>query len=196
MISLLSGTIVQNENGELVILTPGGVGYKIFGSPNLLINSTIGKETTIQTYLVVREDTLDLFGFSDVKEKELFKLFLSVSGVGPKTALHLLALGSISEIKSAIAQEDATYLTKVSGIGKKTAERIILELKSKLKNENIVLNTAASSEIHHNPLLSDVIDGLIALGYSPSEARDAVRKLNTDHKSSEQILKEALQNIK
>jgi len=195
MISLLSGTIVQNENGELVILTPGGVGYKIFGSPNLLLNSTIGKEVTIQTYLVVREDTLDLFGFSDVKEKELFKLFLSVSGVGPKTALHLLALGSISEIKNAIAQEDATYLTKVSGIGKKTAERIVLELKSKLKNENIILNTT-SSEVHHNPLLGDAIDGLIALGYSPSEARDAVRKLNTDNKSSEQILKEALQNIK
>jgi Holliday junction DNA helicase RuvA len=193
MISLLEGMIQSAGNGEAIVMTPGGVGYKIFASPRLLDRCTVGSRVVVDTYLIVREDTLDLFGFADTKEKELFKNFLSVSGVGPKTALHLLALGSVSEITTAIGRSDIEYLTKVSGIGKKTAERIVVELKTKLGEASI--GNQESPELMGGTL-ADVVDGLIALGYSATEARDVAKTLTPTGKTSEQLLKEALQGIK
>ncbi|MDP1709823.1 MAG: Holliday junction branch migration protein RuvA, partial [Candidatus Komeilibacteria bacterium] len=148
----------------------------------------VGSEVEIETYLAVREDALDLYGFASAEERGLFKHFLSVSGIGPKTALHLLSLGSAVEIKNAIGRGDLDYLTRVSGIGKKIAERIVMELKSKL----------ASSEIGlpGDGVLGDVVGGLMSLGYTAAEAREVVKNLDATGKSSEQLLKEALQRIK
>jgi Holliday junction DNA helicase RuvA len=195
MISLLEGKIINNYNGELTIMTSGGVGYKAFASPRTQERCAVGNNVILNVYLIVREDALDLFAFADSEEQALFKYFLSVSGVGPKTALHLLDLGTVNEISSAIAREDVEYLTKVSGIGKKTAERIVVELKAKMKDQGARSSEQAGEKIYSSAL-NDVIDGLIALGYSANEAREVVKSLKSEGKTSEQLLKEALQHIK
>lgn len=195
MISILSGKILDNKNGELVLLTSGGVGYRINASVSALETFPVGHEVAIETYLVVREDALELFGFADKEEKSLFQHLLQVSGIGPKTALHVLSLGSVAEISSAIARGDVVYLTKVSGIGKKTAERIVVELSSKLK-EHTLSTVEARNLTSSSGVLQDVADGLEALGYSGLEAREVIKKLDVNGKTSEQLLKEALQMMR
>lgn len=188
MISVIAGKILSKNGNKLTIQTPGGVGYEIMININSGKNWPVGAEASALTYLAVRESALELYGFASAEEKNLFEKFLLVSGVGPKTALHLLSLGTVPEITSAIAREDLAYLTNVSGIGKKTAERILVELKNKMNDSQ------GGAEI--GGVLGDVMAGLTALGYSLAEARDAVKDLAVAGKSSEQILKEALQRIK
>jgi Holliday junction DNA helicase RuvA len=192
MISIIQGKVIAKNNNELVIMTPGGVGYRVMASPNALSGALTGSELTINTYLSVKEDALDLFGFASLAEKELFKNFLTVSGVGPKTALHLLELGSAEEITLAIGRSDVEYLTKVSGIGKKTAERIVVELKEKVAKGM----SEAGVKIAQGDTMGDVIDALVTLGYSAIQARDVVKKIDATGKNSEQLLREALQKIK
>lgn len=189
MISIIQGKVVANNGGKLAVLTVGGVGYEIMVSATSAKNWIVGSEAQILTYLAVREGSLDLYGFVSAEEKELFEKFLLVSGVGPKTALHLLSLGSVSEITSAISREDLAYLTNVSGIGKKTAERILVELKNKF-------GVGQSIRGEFDGALGDVIEGLVSLGYSLVEAREAVKSLDIKDKTSEQLLKEALQRVK
>lgn len=190
MISLLQGKIVGNKNGQVVISTAGGVGYSVFGSLSGLKKWKIGNDEAVLTYLVVRETAMELYGFVDEEERELFLRLIQVSGVGPKTALHILSLGTTSEIGSAIARGDLNYLTKVSGIGKKTAERIIVELKDK------VLVSLSDNKEEGSGVLGDVVEGLVSLGYAVNEAREVVKKIDVKGKTTEQILKEALQGIK
>ncbi len=189
MISIISGKILNKNRNKLTVLTPGGVGYEIMININSGKNWPVGAEVQILTYLAVRESALDLYGFVSAEEKNLFEKFLLVSGIGPKTALHLLSLGSVPEIASAIGRGDLAYLTNVSGIGKKTAERILVELKNKVGAGQTGLEEFEGA-------LGDVIEGLAALGYSLVEAREAVKNLDATGKTSEQILKEALQRIK
>ncbi len=187
MISVVAGKVISNFGGKLVVLTAGGVGYEVVVSATSGKNWVVGTEAKILTYLAVRESSLDLYGF--VSEKELFEKFLLVSGIGPKTAIHLLSLGSVQEISSAIGRGDLAYLTNVSGIGKKTAERILVELKNKI-------GAGATGLEEMEGALGDVVEGLAALGYSFIEAREAVKHLDVKGKTSEQLLKEALQRIK
>lgn len=189
MISLIQGKVVANNGGKLTVLTAGGVGYELMASVTSAKNWTVGAEVQILTYLAVRESALDLYGFANENEKQLFEKFLLVSGIGPKTALHLLSLGSVQEISSAIGRGDLAYLTNVSGIGKKTAERILVELKNKI-------GVGATGLEEMEGALGDVVEGLGALGYSLLEAREAVKNLDVRGKTSEQLLKEALQRIK
>ena len=189
MISVIVGKVLTKDGNKLTVLTAGGVGYEIMVSATSGKNWTVGEEIKILTYLAVRESSLDLYGFVSAEEKELFEKFLLVSGIGPKTALHLLSLGSVPEITSAIGREDLPYLTNVSGIGKKTAERILVELKNKV-------GASRSIRGEFEGALGDVIEGLAALGYSLLEAREAVKNLDAQGKTSEQLLKEALQRIK
>ena len=172
-----------------MVLTSGGVGYELTASAPSAKMWPIGTEAQILTYLAVRENALDLYGFASAEEKGLFEKFLLVSGIGPKTALHLLSLGSVQEISSAIGREDLAYLTNVSGIGKKTAERILVELKNKVNLNQI-------DNVEMGGAMGDVIEGLVALGYSVPEAREAVKNLDIKNKTSEQLLKEALQRVK
>lgn len=190
MISLLRGKIIGNNNGQISILTPGGVGYSAYCSLAGLKEWKIGAEIEILTYLVVRENLMELYGFLNESERDLFLRLIQVGGIGPKTALHILSLGSVDEIGGAIARGDVVYLTKVSGIGKKTAERIVVELKDK------ILVTVGVGESALEGALSDVVEGLIALGYQANEAREVVKRIDSVGKSTEQLLKEALQNIK
>lgn len=189
MISLVQGKVISGSSGKLTVLTAGGVGYEIMVSSASIKNWTVGAEVQILTYLAVREGALDLYGFVNESEKALFEKFLLVSGIGPKTAIHLLSLGSVTEISSAIGRGDLAYLTNVSGIGKKTAERILVELKNKV-------GAGATGLEEFEGALGDVIEGLAALGYSMIEARDAVKNLDVKGKTSQQLLKEALQRIK
>lgn len=190
MISFLQGKITGNQNGIVEIMTPGGVGYSVFASLSGIKKWQIGAEVGILTYLSVRENALDLFGFVDPKERELFSRLLSVSGIGPKTALHILSLGSIDEITIAIDRGDIEYLTKVSGIGKKTAERIVVELKNKLG-----VGILACGGVNENSEVAAVIDGLVALGYSLNEAREAVGGIDATNQTAEQIIKLALKKL-
>ncbi len=195
MISLIRGQVLANFNGELTILTAGGVGYKIWASPQAIEKSHLNSEVTLATHLVVREDVLELFGFGSEEEGALFRHFISVSGVGPKTALNLLSLGEADDITNAIMNGDEDFLTKVSGIGKKTAARLILELKSKLSlsprqpGPNMVESKPEKS------LTRDVFDALTTLGYSENSIRSALKQIKTDGKTSEQVLRETLKII-
>jgi Holliday junction DNA helicase RuvA len=189
MISVVTGTVLGKQGNSITILTSGGVGYEVLVNSNSAHIWQVGQVVSILTYLAVRENALDLYGFANVQEKQLFEKFLLVSGIGPKTALHLLSVGTVQEISTAISRGDLTYLTKVSGIGKKTAERILVELKSKMAPDATGLG-------EFEGVLADVIEGLGALGYSIAEARNAVKDLDALGKSSEQLLREALQRIK
>jgi Holliday junction DNA helicase RuvA len=191
MISKIQGKIVSKTDKEMVLMTVGGVGYRVMGSPAALSLATVGSDLLIDTYLSVKEDALNLFGFASLAEKELFKNFLTVSGIGPKTALHLLGLGSVEEITLAIGRSDLDYLTKVSGIGKKTAERVVVELKNK-----VAKGMSDAGVKIENDAQSDVLDALVTLGYSVLEARDVVKTLEPKGKNTEQLLREALKRIK
>lgn len=191
MISQLLGKIIANNGSEVVLMTAGGVGYRVNVSPKASENCGMGKEVVLETYLVVREDALELFGFANNSERELFKNCLSVSGIGPKSALNILKLGSVEEITLAIARGDIGYLTKVSGIGKKTAERLVVELRGKaakgLSEEDLVKPAG---------VLGDVVEALMTLGYSAEAARDVAKSLKAEGKTSEQLLREALKMVK
>lgn len=190
MISLIKGKIIGNNGEQIIVLTAGGVGYEILVNTNGAEFFKVDMETEILTYLAVRENAMELYGFKNKEEKNLFEKFLLVSGVGPKTALRILSLGSVGEISSAIARSDVAYLTKVSGMGKKTAERLVVELKNKVgPSTSANLGQGFSNEI------GDVIEGLMALGYSGIQARDTVQKLQANGKTSEQLMKEALKML-
>lgn len=191
MISLINGKIISNNGSEVVSMTAGGLGYRVLVSPNASKICVVGNEVLLEVYFVVREDAQNLFGFASLAEKNLFKNFISVNGVGPKTALHLLSLGSVEEITMAIGRGDIDYLTKVSGIGKKTAERLVVDLKAKVQSSQFLV---PGSKI--NDALGDVVDALITLGYSVLEAREAVKNIVPKGKTSEQMLREALRVIK
>ncbi len=186
MISYLQGQIIGKKNQKITILTSGGVGYDINVTPVVFVDLELNQNIKIPVYMAVRENSMDLFGFQSLAEKELFLKFLDVNGVGPKSALHLISLGSVEEISSAIARGDINYLTKVSGIGKKTAERIVVELKSKMSKlgiDNLELD---------NGQLGEVMDALVSLGYSKDEAREAVKNLDSEGKNSEELIRQAL----
>ena len=194
MISLLVGKIVNVGVLDITVLTPGGVGYKVFVKPNSIGDYKIGKQVEITTYLSVSETAMNLFGFGNEQERELFLHLINVSGIGPKSGLHLLSLGTVEEISNAISNGDVEYLTKVSGVGKKTAERVVVELKNKVG----ALNSKVDKHGLNNNLsgsLGDVVEGLIAMGYSPLQAREVAKSLDSKNKSSEELLRKALQII-
>lgn len=185
MISYLQGKIIGKKNQKITILTSGGVGYDISVTPVVFVDLEMNQDIKMPVYMAVRENAMDLFGFQSLDEKELFLKFLDVNGVGPKSALHLISLGSVEEISSAIARGDVGYLTKVSGIGKRTAERIVVELKSKMGERVMIDNKIESGQ------LGEVIDALVSLGYTKEDAREVVKNLNSEGKSSEELLKQA-----
>lgn len=190
MISYLSGNIlVKGKN--FIIINVGQVGYQVFISPLFFSELNAGQELEVYTYQHIREDALDLYGFRSLEELEMFELLLSISGIGPKSALGAMSIASVSDLKKTIAHGDPSLLTKVSGIGKKTAERVVLELKEKVgamdfdKEMTGRGNTASGEEI----------DALIALGYNMLEAREALRKVDPGVKDSSERIKSALKMI-
>ena len=190
MIAYLKGKIIAKTNTYL-ILEAGSVGYQVFAGENFLASLERGHEAEIYTHHRVREDASDLYGFANLEELELFELLLSVSGVGPKSALAVLSLASPHDIKEAIIRGDAGLLTKVSGIGKKTAERLVLELKNK------VARTSLGTELVGGGLSGsgDELDALMSLGYAINEAREALNAVEPMITSSAGRVKAALKYL-
>lgn len=185
MIAHIRGKIIE-KNAKFLVLEANNVGYLVFASTSTLSNSpNIGSELSLWTYLAVRENALDLYGFETIDEKNFFELLIGISGIGPKNALSILSIAPMETLKKAIATGDMSYMTKVSGIGKKTAEKIIVELRDKLaslghKDEDGALSGEA-----------DVMMALMSLGYSQNESRNAIKEIDQSLSTNDKI-KQAL----
>lgn len=188
MISYIEGKIIFRGE-KFIIIKTGGIGFKVFVLPDLNLEND---EIKLFTYLNVKEDALTLYGFQDYKELELFELLISISGIGPKAGLGILSLTDTETIKVAIVQSDASVLTRVSGIGKKTAERVILELKNKISISDIGDLKSKSKEINDQ---SDAVDALISLGYNANEAKRALSKVSPEIKDIGKRVRMALREI-
>lgn len=189
MIGKLTGTIAF-KGDRFIILEAGPVGYKVHVTLERL--RTLPREgeggVSLWIHTVVREDALDLYGFGERSELDLFEKLIGISGVGPKSALSILSMAPVETLRRAISSGDTTYLTKVSGIGRKIAEKIVIELKETLgfREENGVAGLAG--EI-------DAIEALEALGYSQREARDALSGVPKEIMDASARIKEALKRL-
>ncbi len=171
MIGLIKGKVAEKDDRRLILETSNGIGYEVGVLPSLLQRTKNGDHLRLHTHLAVREDALELYGFADKKELEFFKLLISISGIGPKGAVAILALAPPETLEKAVRSGDTNYLTRVSGIGKKRAEKIVLELKDKLGS----LETGAAD--HNLQGEADALEALQSLGYSLAEAREALKKV-------------------
>jgi len=189
MISYLEGKILD-KNEKFFVVDVSGVGYKIFSHSGILEKiPENGQNVKIWTHLYVREDAMDLYGFLNKEELEFFEILISISGIGPRSALGILEVAPVSSLKQAIVSEDETFFTKVSGIGRKTAQRLILELKSKLA-KTVVLEKGGSFKE-----MGDAFEALVALGYRQSDVRRVLNELPKDMKSAEAKVKEVLKRL-
>jgi len=190
MISQITGKIINISDKSLTI-DVNGVGYEVNINALVLEKAKVGDEVTFYTHLYVREDIMELFGFKEANELSFFKKLISVSGVGPKSALTIMSLASVSELQQGIRQGDVSLLTKVSGIGEKTAERLIVELKNKIDLGDLSDDESGSLGVNDG----QVIDGLVALGYTIKEAREAAKLVDKDINSVKDRVKAALKAI-
>ncbi|MEK7175571.1 MAG: Holliday junction branch migration protein RuvA [Patescibacteria group bacterium] len=180
MIGSIKGKIILKKE-KFIIIETGGLGYKIYVLPET-ISKVKKEEIFLWIHTHAREDALDLYGFLQYEELEFFEMIINVSGIGPKSGLNILGTVAIENLKKSIASSDLAYLTKISGIGKKTAEKIIIELRDKIGKEEL------------GPLLKNELDALEALkslGYSQNEAREALKNVSPDSNTNTKI-KEAL----
>ncbi|MBO1754363.1 Holliday junction branch migration protein RuvA [Allobranchiibius sp. CTAmp26] len=178
MIASLRGTVLATGLGTLVVEV-GGVGLSVLATPSTAASVRVGETATLATTLVVREDSLTLFGFATTSERDLFELVQTVSGVGPRLALAMLAIHAPEVLRAAIAGGDLATLVKVPGIGKKGAERIVLELKDKVGPisavgaEDAATQASGIVEGEHG----QVVEALVGLGWSGKQAQDAVERV-------------------
>jgi Holliday junction DNA helicase RuvA len=188
MIGELRGKLVRRGAG-FIILNVGGVGYKIYVTAGAYQELEEGADVEFHTHLAVREDSLTLFGFTKADELRLFEMLISVSGIGPKSALAILSLTDAVTLSSAIANGESAYLTKVSGIGRKNAEKIILELKDK------ITGTVGEAREAFATADSEALEALEALGYSVRQAREALSAVPSGIADTGGRLKEALKQL-
>lgn len=182
MITQLRGSVVSKDP-EYLILDVHGVGYKVFVTPETLAHTPENKEVVLWTHLSVRETAHDLYGFLNHVDLTFFELLIGISGVGPKSALSILSLADVATLTSAISEGDTSYLTKVSGIGAKSAKKIVLELSDK------VGKTAENPTLKED---ADTLDALAAMGYSVAEAREALKQVPNEVTGASERLKHAL----
>ena len=197
MISYIRGELVS-AGEDKIIVEAGGIGYGIFmPSKTIGLLPAAGNEVKIHTYLNVREDAMQLFGFLTRDDLEVFRLLITVSGIGPKGGLAVLGTLTADELRFAVMSGDAKAITAAPGIGKKTAERLIIELKDKLKLEDMLEreenfpDTGMISE----DARTEAVQALVALGYSSAESLRAVRSVNLENATAEEVLKEALKKM-
>ncbi len=184
MIARLEGKVVSKKEDFLVVMV-GGLGFKVFVSAEALEKAKEGDEISLFTFLAVRENALELFGFLSERELEFFMLLISVSGIGPKGAMRILDQATPGELQGSILEADSSILTKVSGIGTKTAERIILELKNKL-------GKLPSTETQNSKKDLDALEALVSLGYSSGETRQALKSLKGEEMTTEERVRQAI----
>lgn len=188
MFDYLNG-IVTEKGEDYIIVEIGGIGYKVYVSANTISDVMIQNKAKIYTHLQVKEDEFILYGFSNKAELKLFKLLISVKSVGPKAALSLLSCFKPNDLLLAIGTKDTKSLKQVPGIGEKTAERIILELRDKI---NLDLPNGDNTTLNN---MSEVIEALMSLGYSYSEAANAFSMIENKEKSLNDLIKEALKQL-
>lgn len=202
MIAFVRGTAVDMTENSVIVET-GGIGYEIYMTGTDLSQVHMGEEVKIHTYFNVREDAMQLYGFRSKDDLQMFKLLLGVNGVGPKAAVGVLAGITADELRFAILSDDVKTLSKAPGIGKKTAQKLILELKDKMKLEDAFEIKLAHEQEKAAAGLGEVSDGrqeaveaLVALGYSSADALRAVRKVtDVAPDDVEGLLKAALKNF-
>ena len=193
---------------NMAVVDAGGVGYKMTVSENtyrsLPRRTDKNPTVTLYTYLSVREDGVELFGFESERELSSFKMLLSVSGVGPKAAMSILSLLTPEKFALAVCTEDKKTISKASGIGPKTAARIILELRDKLMKETSIDEDLSTAVLDHSAeaagapargKLSEAMDALLVLGYSRAEAQNALKTIDTQTLALEDVIKEALKKL-
>lgn len=194
MISRLTGNIAHTDI-KYVVIDVNGVGYKVFINSDIFTKiAKVGKDDrnknpiTLWTYLAVRENALDLYGFLSLAELNFFELLITISGIGPKTAMGILNAASVHSIETAVQTGDTTHLTKISGIGKKVAEKIVMELKDKVGT--VIASSPEQEQTMKND--ADALEALKSLGYSQNEARDALKKIDKKVKKTNDKIREAL----
>ena len=184
MIGTLRGTLRHKDLNALVV-DVSGVGYKVLVTTETALDVALDSPIFLWTHLVVRETSLELFGFLDKETLDMFELLITISGIGPKSALSILNVATPSMLRQAVASEDTTYLTRVSGIGKKNAEKIVLELKDKLKMTKEDRGVDMRSE-------GDVLEALVSLGYSERDVREALKRVPKEIEGASERVKAAL----
>jgi Holliday junction DNA helicase RuvA len=190
MISSLEGKILLKSE-KYFILEANGLGFKVFCSEKTLSKiPQIGQSVKLFTYLSVKETGWDLFGFLTFDELEMFELLITISGIGPKTAANILSVASVDDLQEAIVLGDETILSRVSGIGKKVAQKIVIELKSKIKK----LAKGAGDKFRVADEI-EIIDALVALGYKVYEAREVLKQLPPEVKGIENRVRETLKRL-
>ena len=187
MIGFLSGKII-NKTEDSIIINVGGVGYVVYLTELGLEQCSVGQDIDISIYTHVREQEITLYGFLQKEEQEIFELLISVSGIGPKAGLKILAVADVRTITLAIANEDTTILTKVSGIGPKIAKKVVNELSGKVVAPiDMVVGDAL--------VTGDAIDALKSMGYSVAEARNALEEAPKELNDVGALVKFALKNL-
>lgn len=196
MISFLKGIIVEKRAPELVI-DVNGIGYLVTASMNTFYDLPAeGESVNLYTHLIVREDAQLLFGFSQAQERQLFTTLIKVNGVGPKMAITILSSINANDFVNCIQNNDTATLVRLPGVGKKTAERLILDMRDRLENWQVKFIQANDTPIKATVTSNaqDAVSALIALGYKPHEAKRAVDKLDVDL-SSEELIRQGLQGL-
>lgn len=184
MIAKIEG-IVWDTNEKFITVGVGGVGFKIYTTNDIKEISQKGKNISLFTHLVVREDALDLYGFTTEEELNFFEMIISISGIGPKTAINVLNISSVKALKRAVSTGDTSHLTKVSGIGKKIAEKMVLELKDKVEMTDDENDVTLRDEL-------DAVEALKALGYTQNDSRRALQEVDRSITKTGDRIKAAL----
>jgi len=189
MIGYLEGTIKQTDETSLILLTESGVGYEVYLGHQLLNQASAGDRVAYYIYTHVKEDSLSLYGFKTIQEKKLFQLLLGVSGVGPSTALGISDLGAETIIQ-AVQEAQVKTFTAIPRVGKKLAQKIIIELKSKLGSLRELELGEVKGKAH------ELVEALVALGFDEQKSYQLAKTYETDERPIEVILKEAIQKLK
>ncbi|MBR3295923.1 MAG: Holliday junction branch migration protein RuvA [Clostridia bacterium] len=192
MYAFISGTLAATTLSYAVI-DNGGIGYKIFATKRFLETTPVGDEVKLYTYLIVREDEFSLYGFETEDDQRMFERLIGVSGVGPKSALGILSEMDASQIANAVVSGDRGSFTKVSGIGPKAAERIILDLKDKIDISEVVGQTGGKND--SRGAMSEAIEALVSLGYSRMQAVNAVKSVSALGDTTEELVLYALKAL-
>lgn len=187
MIAYVTGKVMGIKEKSIIVLV-GGIGLSVFLPTHQIARLEVGGSVSLFTYLAVKESALELYGFATQEDEEFFETLLTVSGIGPKGALGIVSLADTDDLKRAIATGDAGALTKVSGLGKKSAEKIVLELRDKF-------TATHSGGSKGFKIETDALLALEALGYHPSITRALVRSLATQHTDTSIIIKHALKEL-
>ena len=191
MYSYIKG-IIEEINLDHIVIDNNGIGYKINASANTIMKVKIGHECKIYTKLIVKEDDMSLCGFYDKEELKMFELLTSISKIGPKVGLGILSFASPRQIGAYILSEDIVKLSKAPGVGKKTAERIDLELKDNVDKNNVEFEATLLTSQPVVVSQDEALDALVALGYSLQESKEAVQKCKKDGLNTEDIIKKSL----